>query len=123
VAENEPKTVADTRSRMNQAVRDFRNGAAQVGPAARARLADRARRAIERLRKQFQHKIDDQLRRDAKRHWGIGEGQRLGLERQLRLAAEGALARLDEAVRGSAPQTAEPGTQTDPRPPRRDQAR
>jgi hypothetical protein len=93
-----PKTIEETRSRMQQAVRDFRARAAGAGAAERGRLADQARRAIGRLRKQFKHKIDDMLRRDAKRHWGLNEGERLGLAEQLRLAAEGALERLEQAV-------------------------
>ena len=93
-----PKTMGETRTRMQAVVRDFRAQATRAGPALRRRLAERARKALERLRKQFKRKIDDMLRRDAKRHWGINEGERLGLEEQLRQAAEGALDRLEQAV-------------------------
>jgi hypothetical protein len=57
---------------------------------------------IERLRKQFRHRIDDQLRRDAKRHHGLSEGERLGLEELLRQAVEGSLAALAEAAEQAA---------------------
>ncbi len=89
-----PKTISETRQRMQEAVRQFRGQACKVAMAERARLADRARRAIERLRKQFKGKIDNMLRRDAKRHWGINDGERQGLEKQLRLATDGALKEL-----------------------------
>jgi hypothetical protein len=43
---------------MQQVVRDFQTEAAGVGPAEQERLADRAWRDIERLRKQFKHHMD-----------------------------------------------------------------
>lgn len=98
MAAAEPKTIGQTRTRMQQVVRDFRVQSAGAGTTEQTRLTVRARRAIERLRKQFQHKIDDMLRKDAKRHWGINEGERLGLGEQLRLAAEEALRRLEQAA-------------------------
>jgi hypothetical protein len=83
---------------MQEVIRGFRTQAAGAGTAERSRLAGRARRAIERLHKQFKHKIDDMLRRDTKRPLGtIGERERLGLEEQLRLATEAAIERLDHA--------------------------
>ena len=109
-----PKTIGETRTRMQEAIRDFRARAACAGPELRRRLAGRARKTIERLRKQFKHKIDDMLRRDASRHWGINEGERLGLEEQLRLAAEGALDRLEQAVQEfDAERIAVPGAPAD----------
>src|SRR5262245_19062923 len=114
MATEAPKTVGETRSRMHAVVRNFRAQAAGVATAERSRLADRARRAIERLHKQFKHKIDDMLRRDAKRHWGINERERLGLEEQLRLASEGAIERLEQAVQDlSSEGTAEQGASAD----------
>lgn len=94
-----PKTIAETRTRMFQAVRDFRARAAGTVPAEHTRRAAAARRAVERLRKQFRHHIDDRLRCDATRRFGLSEGERLGLGRQLDLTASAALAALDEALR------------------------
>ena len=94
----DPKTIGETRARMQQIVRDFRAQAARASTARRGRLADRARRAIERLRKQFKHKIDDMQRQDAKQYFARIDGRgRLGLEEQLRLAVEGAMQRLEKA--------------------------
>jgi hypothetical protein len=95
---DEPKTIADVRAGMFAAVREFRTRAAGANQADRERYVADTRRAIERLRKQFRHRIDDQLRRDARRHRGLSEGERLGLERLLRMAAEGSLAALVAAA-------------------------
>jgi hypothetical protein len=94
-----PKTMAETRARMFHAVRAFRDRAAGTASAEHTRLAAAARRAIERLRKQFRHHIDDRLRGDATRRFGLSEGERLGLGRQPGLTTSAALAALDEAVR------------------------
>ena len=61
--------------------------------------AQQLRAAIERARKQYRHHVEDQLRRDATRHWGPTDAGRLGLARQLEEAATAALAALDAAVR------------------------
>jgi hypothetical protein len=52
VSVDAPKTIAETRTRMSQVVRGFRDRAAAAAPARSARLAAAARQAIERLRKQ-----------------------------------------------------------------------
>jgi hypothetical protein len=98
MAETAPKTIGETRSRMYKVVSDFRAQASLAGTTEQNRLASRARRAIEQLRKQFKHKIDDMLRRDAKRHWGINEAERQGLQEQLRLAVEGSLHHLEQVL-------------------------
>jgi hypothetical protein len=94
-----PKTVSETCSRMLVIVRTFQTHAATVSGIERDRLATRARRAIEQLRKQFKHKIDTMRSQRPHRPYAvIGESERLGLEQQLQLAADGALKRLEEAV-------------------------
>jgi hypothetical protein len=94
---------------MQAVVCDFRARAAGAGATQRSRLAGQARRAIGRLHKQFKHKIDDMLRRDAKRRWGINDRERLGLEDQLQVATEGAIERLEQAVQDlSSADSAEP---------------
>ncbi len=79
---------------MSDAVCAFRTSIVGASSAARSRLEVRARKAIERLSKQFKHKIDDMVSRRS-----INERERLGLEKQLRLALEGAIRKLEHAVR------------------------
>ncbi len=104
-ATDDPKTIRETQLRMQQVVREFRAQAVGAGIAERDRLASRARCAIERLHKQFKHKIHDRCRRDAKRHSGINDGERIGLENQVRQAAEEAMDRLEQAAKKIACET------------------
>lgn len=93
-----PKTIAAVRAAMRAAVTWFRERAAAAAPAELVRLEARARAAIERVRKQYRHHVEDQLRRDAKRLRGLNEAERLGQEALLRDATDAALRRLGEAA-------------------------
>jgi hypothetical protein len=87
--------IAETRSEMLACVVALQKKLAGVSePAERLRLAEGAKRQIERIKKRFKHKIDER----AGRRGGFAVHEREGIEGELVKAAAAALALIERVV-------------------------